>query len=298
MSKTATKALQQQVMAEAMALQSLKPVTMEELAKHGTEADAWVLIDGVVYDVTKFAKLHPGGRGVLQRAAGKDATKDFKMVHHDSVLGRYPNLRVGRIALEAMEPAAVKELMKAKATEKWLPLTQPYFNDIRGTLKSPHFQEKHLKYQAKLVAFLKREVEPHAAKWDEARKYPRELHKKAYEAGVYTAGAPPEYGGTPPEGGWDYFMVFIQSYELTRYGTGGLITGLYCLSIGLPPILHHGSEEMKQTVGRAIITGDKLCALAITEPWGGSDVAQLRTFAEVDGEDYVISGEKKFISGG
>jgi len=298
MSKAATKVLQQQVMAEAMELQSLKAVTLEELAKHNTEADAWVMIDGVVYDVTKFAKLHPGGKAVLLRAAGKDATKDFKMVHHDTVLSRYPQLRVGRLALEEMDPSEVKKLMTAKAMEKWLPLTQPYFNDIRGTLKSPHFKEKHLKFQAKLVAFLKKEVEPFTAKWDEARKYPRELHKKAYEAGIYAAAAPVEYGGTPPEGGWDYFISLIHSYELTRYGSGGLITGWFCLAIGLPPILHHGSEEVKKTIGRSIVVGDKICALAITEPWGGSDVAQVRTTAVRDGDFYIVSGEKKFISGG
>jgi alkylation response protein AidB-like acyl-CoA dehydrogenase/cytochrome b involved in lipid metabolism len=298
MSKTATKVLRQQVMEEVMALQSLPAVTMEELAKHNTPEDAWVMVDSVVYDVTKFAKMHPGGRAVLLRAAGKDATADFKMVHADSVLKKYERLRVGRLAVEDMDPKEAQKLMTKKAMEKWLPLSGPYFNDIRGTLKSPNFKPHHIAYQKKLQAFIEKEVMPNVGKWDEAKKYPRELHKKAYEAGVYTAAGPAEYGGTPPAGGYDIFISFIHAYEWTRIGCGGLVTGLYCLGIGLPPVLAHGSEEMKQTIGRQCLTGDKIIALAITEPWGGSDVAQLRTTAVSDGDYYIVSGEKKFISGG
>ena len=161
MSKTATKALKKAVMAEVMELQSLPAVSAEELAKHNKPDDAWVMVDGVVYDVTKFARLHPGGRAVLLRAAGTDATADFKQVHADTVLKKYARLRVGRLAVEDMDPAEAGKLMKAKAMEKWLPLTEPYFNDIRGTLKSPNFQPKHFAFQKKvraLVEYLKASI--------------------------------------------------------------------------------------------------------------------------------------------
>jgi alkylation response protein AidB-like acyl-CoA dehydrogenase/cytochrome b involved in lipid metabolism len=298
MSKTATKVLRQQVMEEVMALQSLPAVSMEELAKHNKPEDAWVMVDSVVYDVTKFAKMHPGGRAVLLRAAGKDATADFKMVHADSVLKKYERLRVGRLAVEDMDPKEAQKLMTKKAMEKWLPLSGPYFNDIRGTLKSPHIKEHHLAYQKRVREFMENEVIPNTSKWDESQKYPRELHKKAYEAGVYTVSVPKELGGTPPEGGWDFFHLLLQNHEKARVGCGGVITSLYCFAIGLPPILKRGSEELKQTIGRECVTGDKIIALAITEPWGGSDVAQVRTTAVSDGDYYIVSGEKKFITGG
>jgi alkylation response protein AidB-like acyl-CoA dehydrogenase/cytochrome b involved in lipid metabolism len=298
MSKAASKALKQAVMSELMELQSLPAVSMEELAKHNTAEDAWVMVDGVVYNVTKFAKLHPGGRAVLLRAAGTDATVDFKQVHADSVLKRYANLRVGRLAVEELDPAEAKKLFTKKAEEKWLPLSDAYFNDIRGTLKSPNFQQKHIDYAMKVRAFCEKEIIPNIHKWEEAKKYPRELHKKAYEAGVYTASMPPEYGGRTPPGGWDIFMGMLGSHEITRIGCGGVIVGLHCWTIGLPPLIKHATEEVRQTIGRECVVGDKIISLGITEPWGGSDVATVRTTAVKDGDFYVVSGEKKFISGG
>jgi alkylation response protein AidB-like acyl-CoA dehydrogenase/predicted heme/steroid binding protein len=299
MSKAASKALKQAVMSELMELQSLPAVSMEELAKHNTAEDAWVMVDGVVYNVTKFAKLHPGGRAVLLRSAGTDATVDFKQVHADSVLKRYANLRVGRLAVEELDPAEAKKLFTKKAEEKWLPLSGPYFNDIRGTLKNPHLQERHYAFQRKLRTLIQDMILPHADKWDDQQKYPLELHEEWYKVGMYGAAWPEKYGGTPPEGGWDYWYDFIKIYETAKIGNAGL-TGswLFTMSIGLPPILNHGTEEMKQTVGRDVITGKKIIALAITEPWGGSDVAQVRTRAVRDGDFYVVTGEKKFITSG
>jgi alkylation response protein AidB-like acyl-CoA dehydrogenase/cytochrome b involved in lipid metabolism len=298
MSKAASKALKQAVMSELMELQSLPAVSMEELAKHNTAEDAWVMVDGVVYNVTKFAKLHPGGRAVLLRSAGTDATVDFKQVHADSVLKRYANLRVGRLAVEELDPAEAKKLFTKKAEEKWLPLSGPYWDDIRGTLKSPNFKKHHYEYQQKLRTFIEKEIVPYVGKWDEAKKYPRELHKKAYEAGVYTTAAPKELGGTPPPEGHDYFMSLIHAYEWTRIGCGGLVTGLFCLGIGLPPIVAHGSDLLKEEIAKPVIRGDKIICLGVSEPWGGSDVASLRTTAVSDGDFYIVSGEKKFISGG
>jgi alkylation response protein AidB-like acyl-CoA dehydrogenase/cytochrome b involved in lipid metabolism len=300
MSKAASKALKQAVMSELMELQSLPAVSMEELAKHNTAEDAWVMVDGVVYNVTKFAKLHPGGRAVLLRSAGTDATVDFKQVHADSVLKRYANLRVGRLAVEELDPAEAKKLFTKKAEEKWLPLSGPYFNDIRGTLKSPHFKEHHIRYQQKLQAFLREHINPNISKWEEMGKFPHEIHTLAYAAGVYAPQFPKEYGGTPPEDHpWDAFFGFIRSYELARCGSGGLFaswTGP--MAIGLPPVLNYGSKEMKDSIARDIITGKKIIALAITEPWGGSDVAQIRTSAIADGDSYIVNGQKKFITGG
>jgi alkylation response protein AidB-like acyl-CoA dehydrogenase/cytochrome b involved in lipid metabolism len=301
MSKAASKALKQAVMSELMELQSLPAVSMEELAKHNTAEDAWVMVDGVVYNVTKFAKLHPGGRAVLLRSAGTDATVDFKQVHADSVLKRYANLRVGRLAVEELDPAEAKKLFTKKAEEKWLPLSGPYFNDIRGTLKSPYVQQRHINFQMRLRAFLDKEIVPNVDKWCEANKYPRELHNKFYDAGLYAMAYPAQYGGTPlqaDEGQFDAFTFLLQCYEFGRSALGGVVVGVLAgFAIGAPPIINYGSEELKNTIGRDVVTAKKLICLGITEPWGGSDVATIRTTAVKDGDFYVVSGEKKFITG-
>jgi cytochrome b involved in lipid metabolism len=299
MSKAASKALKQAVMSELMELQSLPAVSMEELAKHNTAEDAWVMVDGVVYNVTKFAKLHPGGRAVLLRSAGTDATVDFKQVHADSVLKRYANLRVGRLAVEELDPAEAKKLFTKKAEEKWLPLSGPYWNDIRGTLKSPNFKKHHYEYQQKLRAFIEKEIVPYVGKWDEAKKYPRELHKKAYEAGRVHHGGSQGARRHAPAGGARLLHVADPVPTSGRASAAAVsCTGLFCLGIGLPPIVAHGSDLLKEEIAKPVIRGDKIICLGVSEPWGGSDVASLRTTAVSDGDFYIVSGEKKFISGG
>ena len=295
------KALEKEVLAEMMALRSLPAVSYDDIGKHNKASDAWVLVDGVVYDVTKFHKIHPGGSLVLLQHAGKDATEDFKMMHHDSVLKKpqYEKLRVARLAVEKLPPAEVKKMIAAKAKEKWLPFTDPYWLDPRGTLVSPYYQEKHLKWQKKVRQFIDTAIRPFAHEWDEAGKYPMELHTKAYEAGIYGAPWPKEYGGTPPEGGWDMFMDFIYLYEMGNCGSGGVMASWFLtVAIALPPIINHGSKELKDLVCRDAITGKAVLALAVTEPWAGSDVANLRSTAVPDGDDFVVNGEKKFITSG
>jgi acyl-CoA dehydrogenase len=93
-------------------------------------------------------------------------------------------------------------------------------------------------------------------------------------------------------------MRIIAIQEIARAGCGGVGAGLFSHTIGAPPILHRGSEEMKSRVLPQILSGEKISALAITEPSGGSDVANLRTSARRDGDVYVINGSKTFITSG
>jgi acyl-CoA dehydrogenase len=89
------------------------------------------------------------------------------------------------------------------------------------------------------------------------------------------------------------------SVTLARYGgSGGVMAGLFSHNIGLPPVLRHGSRGLQQEVIPAVLRGEKVAALAITEPGAGSDVAALTTKARLDGGDYVIDGEKVFITSG
>ena len=142
--------------------------------------------------------------------------------------------------------------------------------------------------------FVEREIAPHVAAWDEAETFPRELYAKAAEAGLIGLGYPEEYGGTPAP----MRLRMVATEEVARAGSGGLMASLFSHSIGLPPIVAHGSEALKRRIVPEVLAGRKIAALAITEPAGGSDVARLACSARRDGADWVIDGEKTFITSG
>lgn len=142
--------------------------------------------------------------------------------------------------------------------------------------------------------FCAREIEPHAEAWEEEGIFPRELYAKAGAAGILGLGFPEEYGGAG--GGITYYCLVRE--ELARSGFAGIRVGLMGLGIALPPILKLGSEEMKRRIAPEVLSGEKISALAISEPEGGSDVANLHTTARREGDEYIVNGEKTFISSG
>jgi acyl-CoA dehydrogenase len=93
-------------------------------------------------------------------------------------------------------------------------------------------------------------------------------------------------------------MKIAASEELMRVGSGGLVASLGSLDIGLPPIENWGSQELKERIVPAVLRGQKIAALAITEPSGGSDVANLKTRAVSEGDFYRVNGSKTFITSG
>ncbi len=148
---------------------------------------------------------------------------------------------------------------------------------------------------ASVQRFAQREIAPHVARWDDAGEFPRALYRQAAELGLLALGYPEALGGIPAS--WRLRQVV--TVALCRYGgSGGVLASLFSHNIGLPPVLHHGTEALQQAVIPAVLRGEKIAALAITEPGGGSDVAALRTTARRDGADYVIDGEKVFITSG
>lgn len=163
-------------------------------------------------------------------------------------------------------------------------------------LASPHLNESHEAWRKTVRTFVDREIMPHVNDWDEAGAFPRELHKKAADIGLIGLGFPEEYGGVSE--GVDVFHSIISSEELARAGAGGLVAGLMTHGIGLPPVIKLGSDELKQRIAPAVLSGDKLIALCVTEPSGGSDVANLQTKAVREGDDYIVNGEKTFITTG
>jgi acyl-CoA dehydrogenase len=138
-------------------------------------------------------------------------------------------------------------------------------------------------------------ITPHVAAWDEAGAFPRSLYGEAAALGLLGLGYPEELGGTPAP----YALRNAVSTTMARHGgSGGVMAGLFSLNIGLPPVLLHGSSQLREEVIPPVLRGEKIAALAITEPGGGSDVAALRTTARRDGGDWVIDGEKTFITSG
>jgi acyl-CoA dehydrogenase len=161
---------------------------------------------------------------------------------------------------------------------------------------SPFLTETHEAWRRELRRFIEREIMPFVDEWEEAGEIPLSLYKKASEFGLGRMGYPEEYGGITE--GLDRFHSIVTSEEMARIGAGGIGASLLVHGIGLPPILAMGTEEMKRAIVPPVLAGDKHISLAITEPSGGSDVAQLKTRARRDGDHYVVDGSKMFITGG
>ena len=158
----------------------------------------------------------------------------------------------------------------------------------------PALTEEHEAFRDTMRRFVAREIAPHVNEWDEAGEFPREMYRKAAQTGLLGVGFPEQYGGTPA----DLLMHVVLSEEIALAGSGGVHASLFSHQIGSPPIAAVGSEELKRRVLPAVLAGDKISALAITEPSGGSDVANLKTTARLEGADYVVNGEKTFITSG
>ncbi len=166
------------------------------------------------------------------------------------------------------------------------------FDDWRA--RSPYYDESHDALAASVRRFVEREIAPHIDQWEQDGELPRELHKKASEAGILGLRFPAQYGGH--DDGFDIFHSLIVTEELAAVGAGGLGASLMTHGIGLPPILALGSEELKQRIAPSVLAGDKIISLGITEAGGGSDVANLRTTARRDGDHYIVNGDKMFIT--
>ncbi|WP_303809146.1 acyl-CoA dehydrogenase family protein [Sandarakinorhabdus limnophila] len=162
--------------------------------------------------------------------------------------------------------------------------------------RSPFYDETHEAVAQSVRKFMAAEVLPNIDKWEADGELPRELHKKAAQAGILGLNYPEEYGGHSE--GFDVFHGLTQTEEMSAAGAGGLGASLMTHGIGLPPILALGSDEMKRRIAPPVLAGEKLISLAITEPSGGSDVAQLKTRAEKVGNKYVVNGQKMFITTG
>jgi len=181
-----------------------------------------------------------------------------------------------------------------------VPFAEPSWYDDRNP--TPYYNDSHRKFRAACRAFVDEEIIPNVEKWEAAGEVPITAFKKAGDVGMLLAscGWPEGVPGLPerPEG-FDAFWTLIYYDELSRCGSGGVVWGLTGgFGIGLPPVVHYGSDELKARVAVPCLRGEKRIALAVSEPGAGSDVANIETTAIEDGDEYVVNGTKKWITCG
>jgi alkylation response protein AidB-like acyl-CoA dehydrogenase len=161
--------------------------------------------------------------------------------------------------------------------------------------KHPFFTEEHRMLRSTLRDFMEKEVIPNGERWDQEGWLPSEVIRKMGDMGMLGLRFPEEYGGS----GGDYWSAVVLIEEISRGFVNGLmsIVGVHS-EIVLPALIHFGTEEQKRDFLVPGIRGEKIGALAITEPEAGSDVASIRTRADKSGDHYVINGNKIFITNG
>ena len=157
-----------------------------------------------------------------------------------------------------------------------------------------YFGKSHQLVRRSVKEFVTGEITPFIEEWEETGEFPRDIYKKASDVGILGTGYPEAYGGTPG----DIFFQIAVWEELMRSGSGGFVAGLGSLNIALPPIVRMGTEEQKKRFLPQVLAGEKIAALAITEPGGGSDVANLQTTAVRESDHYIVNGSKAFITSG
>ena len=144
-------------------------------------------------------------------------------------------------------------------------------------------------------AFVRREVLPRLQEWEDAGEVPRELHRAAAKQGFLGLGVPEEKGGS---GGTFLDALAVTEAMAEEGASSGLLAALFTSGIALPHIVEAGSADLVDRFVRPTLAGDSIGSLAITEPGGGSDVANLRTTAVREGETYVVNGATTFITSG
>ncbi len=155
--------------------------------------------------------------------------------------------------------------------------------------------EEHADLRRQIRRFAEAQIAPHSHSFDEAEEFPRSLYAEAAAAGILGVSYPPELGGA----GGDLTHGLVVADALVYHGRSvGTAGSLGSHAISLPLILNLGSQAQKERYVPPVLRGEQIAALAITEPGGGSDVANLSTRAVRDGDHYVINGSKIFITSG
>src|SRR5512144_1917040 len=157
------------------------------------------------------------------------------------------------------------------------------------------FTDEHEMLRRTVRAFVEKEVAPHVDAWEEAGRIPRAFWQRLGELGVLGLEFPAEYGGA----GADFASSVVLGEEMARCRSGGVaFSVLVHTDMSSPWLTRYGTSAQKRAYLPGIIRGETVCALGITEPGTGSDMAGIRTRAVRDGDRYVLTGSKIFITNG
>ncbi|CAK7269633.1 hypothetical protein SEPCBS57363_003701 [Sporothrix epigloea] len=297
-----------------------KSFTQAEVASHNKPDSLYITVDGDVYDLTKFQDDHPGGKKILARVAGKDASKQFWKYHNEGILKKYrsqllvgsldtkPKAAPAPLPVPAPVPAA-KSKPAAAASKKtpsdasqsvdkhevepleafgaMIPYADPAWYQ---SYRSPYFNETHAALRAEVREWIDTAIEPNVTEWDEAKLVPPEIYKelgrRGYLAGLLGTEYQKDYTDNVvkcvPTEKWDHFHELLLTDEISRAASGGFVWNLLGgFGIGCPPLVKFGKKSLKDRILPGILNGDKRICLAITEPDAGSDVANLTCEAKL-----------------
>ena len=160
-------------------------------------------------------------------------------------------------------------------------------------MKHPYLNEDHEIFRQSLRKFLEKEAYPFYDQWEEDRMIPRSFWTKMGKQGFLCPDIDEQYGGSGVD--WGFSVVIHE--ELEKVGTGLIGIGLHN-DIVVPYITSFGTEEQKQRWLPKCVTGEIITAIAMTEPGTGSDLANIKTTAKLEGDHYIVNGQKTFITNG
>jgi len=162
-------------------------------------------------------------------------------------------------------------------------------------LRSVYLAEEHEALRRSAAAFVEREIRPHADEWEARGEFPRDLYRSAADAGFLGVRYEERWGGS----GLDFLATCVLCEELVKGDSVGTAVGLLAQSeFALSALADEASDELKETWLAPAIRGERIGAIGVSEPGAGSDVASIATRARRDGDDYVISGQKTYITNG
>ena len=258
----------------------MQEFTRAEVASHSTPESAYIIIDTIVYDITKFAALHPGGELLILEHAGKDSTDIFYAYHRQEVLTKYEKFKIGSIKGESP-----KIIYETPTSISKVPYAESSY--MQG-FHSPYYNNSHIEFRKAVREFVRTKIEPDAEVMDtQGKPGSLETYKKMGEFGLLASRIGPGKhlqnfklpSDLAPEK-FDYFHEQIAHEEMARIGYPGYIDSLGAgMVIGLPPVLNFASKELRAKVTKEVLGGTKRICLAITEPNAGSDVAAITTTA-------------------
>lgn len=162
-------------------------------------------------------------------------------------------------------------------------------------MNNPFDTEERAAFRESVRRFVEAEIKPHADEWDEGHECPKHIHEGLGALGCFGFGIPEAYGGNGHD---DAFMRVAAAEELARCGATGIWAATIIRTTNTGPIAQLASEELRRKILPEVLAGKVVSCLCITEPNGGSDVANMQTTARREGDHFKLNGTKTFITGG